>query len=223
TLHENVVSTYTEGTWSCVGAAGAVNGNAETGRVVLGLGESVTCTITNDDKAASLTIVKNVVNDNGGTATVSAFGITTGAGALTFDAGSVNGATTTYTSNTLTGLSAGSKTLHENVVSTYTEGTWSCVGAAGAVNGNAQTGSVVLGLGESVTCTITNDDKAASLTIVKNVVNDNGGTATVSAFGITTGAVASPRAADPVNGATTTYTSNTLTGLSAGSKTLHED
>ena len=122
-----------------------------------------TCTITNNDDAGSLTIVKRIINDNGGTKVVGDFGITTTAGALTFGAGAADGANTLkYTSTTLTGLSAGSKTLHENVVAGYTEGTWTCVGSAGAVNGNAQTGSVVLALGESVTCTITNDDNASS-------------------------------------------------------------
>ena len=36
--------------------------------MTLGLGEDVTCTFVNDDDAPSLTLVKTVVNDNGGTA-----------------------------------------------------------------------------------------------------------------------------------------------------------
>src|SRR2546427_6969157 len=82
--------------------------------------------------------------------------------------------------------SAGSKTLHEDLVSTYTEGTWSCVGAAGAVNTNAQSGSVGLANGESETCTLTNDDKAALLAVVKRIVNDNGGKKAVGDFCIKT-------------------------------------
>ena len=41
------------------------------------------------------------------------------------------------------------------------------------------------GLGEAATCTITNDDSdATSLTVVKTIVNDNGGTVTdENAFG----------------------------------------
>ena len=35
---------------------------------MLGLGEDVTCTFVNDDDAPSLTLVKQVVNDNGGLA-----------------------------------------------------------------------------------------------------------------------------------------------------------
>ena len=33
----------------------------------IALGQTKTCTITNDDKAATLTVIKHVVNDNGGT------------------------------------------------------------------------------------------------------------------------------------------------------------
>ena len=31
-------------------------------------GETKTCTVTNDDQAAKLTVIKHVINDNGGTA-----------------------------------------------------------------------------------------------------------------------------------------------------------
>src|SRR5262249_13320801 len=65
-------------------------------------GENWTCTYNNSK--TSLTIIKDIVNDNGGTATVSAFGITTSAGSLVFDAGSVNGSTTTYTATALSHL-----------------------------------------------------------------------------------------------------------------------
>src|SRR5205809_64053 len=43
-----------------------------------------TCTFTNTSQAAHLTIIKRVINDNGGTAGVGAFGISTTAGALKF-------------------------------------------------------------------------------------------------------------------------------------------
>ena len=44
---------------------------------------------------------------------------------------------------------------------------------------------LAIALGESKTCTITNDDKAASLTVVKHVINDNGGTKVAADFAIT--------------------------------------
>ena len=35
----------------------------------IAIGETKTCTVTNDDQAAKLTVIKHVINDNGGTAT----------------------------------------------------------------------------------------------------------------------------------------------------------
>ena len=54
----------------------------------------------------------------------------------------------------------------------YAASTWACTGAA------VSTGtSVTPALGENVYCTIINDDQPALLTLVKQVTNDNGGTA----------------------------------------------
>jgi hypothetical protein len=181
TLHEENIAGYTEGSWSCTGTAGAVNGNFNTGSVVLGNGESVTCTITNNDDPAKLTVVKRVVNDNGGTAGASAFGIQAAGNSVTFGSGAADGANTLkYTSNTQT-LTPGLKNLVENNLTGYTEGSWTCVGAAGAVVGTFSAGSVVLANGEDVTCTITNDDIAPRLTLSKTVVSQFDGQGAVAA------------------------------------------
>ena len=50
-------------------------------------------------------------------------------------------------------------------------GSWSCTGT-GTQNG----ASITLGLAQSATCTITNNDQPATLIVKKVVVNDNGGT-----------------------------------------------
>src|SRR2546422_4152381 len=42
----------------------------------------------------------------------------------------------------------------------------------------------ILAPGDNKTCTITNDDKAATLTLVKTVVNNDGGTKTPSDFSL---------------------------------------
>jgi hypothetical protein len=112
-----------------------------------------------------------VTNDNGGTKAVGDFGIATNAGALSFGAG-VGTTTKAYTSNQLT-VNAGTYTLSENNVAGYTEGTWSCTGNAGAVVSTFSAGSVVVGIGETVTCSITNNDDPAHLILIKHV--DNGG------------------------------------------------
>ena len=138
-----------------------------------------------DYVAGSLKLVKIVVNDDGGTATVTNFGITTNAGSLTFGGGVESPAHTfTYTSNTLSNLAPGTYSLHEGTLAGYTEGTWGCVGAAGTVVGNPQTGSVVIAANENVTCTITNNDNVPTLKLVKIVDNNDGGTATAADFNL---------------------------------------
>src|SRR5207249_1279341 len=151
-------------------------------------GECVTCTIAYFDQETSVNIVEPCLDFSRVLLRAGDFGITTNAGTLAFGGGVVVGTTTTYTSTTLTGLSAGTKSLHENLVAGYTDGTWGCTGAAGTVNGDPQTGSVVIANGESVTCTITNDDQATTLKIVKICAptTDTGTTFTgVSVTGLT--------------------------------------
>ena len=129
----------------------------------LSLGQNATCTITNDDVAPTLTIVKAVVNDNGGTALVSDFNLY------------ISG--TAVTSGQPNTLAAGVQYLvSEDSLSGYTASDWG--------GDCASDGTITLSLGQNATCTITNDDVAPTLTIVKAVVNDNGGTALVSDFNL---------------------------------------
>ena len=94
----------------------------QSGTVTLTNGDDVVCTFTNS-RLPSLTLVKKVVNDNGGTASVTDFGITTSAGELTFgDAVEVPTNTFTYTSQTITGLTLDTYTLNEDDVVGYAEG-----------------------------------------------------------------------------------------------------
>jgi uncharacterized repeat protein (TIGR01451 family) len=153
---------YTASAWSCTG------GTQDGSSVTLAVGDSATCTITNDDQAAHLTLVKTVTNDHGGTAaatdwTLTAAGPTAGVSGPTGDPAVTDAA-----------VDAGSYALSESAgPAGYTPSAWSCVGGAQAG------AAVTLALGESATCTITNDDQPAHLTLVKQVVNDNGGTSVV--------------------------------------------
>ncbi|MCA0299486.1 MAG: isopeptide-forming domain-containing fimbrial protein, partial [Proteobacteria bacterium] len=160
---------YAAGTWSCVKNGGAaVSANS----ISLVGGDVATCTITNDDQAATLTLVKTVTNDNGGTATVADFPLTaTGPTTITGVSGTA--------AVTNAPVSAGVYTLSEVTAAGYTAGAWSCT--AGTQSGSQLT----LANGQSATCTIVNDDQAATLTLVKTVTNDNGGTATVADFPLT--------------------------------------
>jgi len=161
-LSETNVAGYSASAWSCVG--GTQNG----ANITLGLGQSATCTITNDDISPTLTLVKTVINDNGGTAVANDF------------QGKIDNANVPW--QVAQNVNAGAHTATETVVTDYTAGSWGGDCAAD--------GSVTLALGENKTCTITNNDNAPSLTLNKIVVNDNGGTAlesdwTLSATGPT--------------------------------------
>ena len=136
--------------------------------VISSKGGTFTITVGNSitRDRGSLTIVKNVVNDNGGTATVSAFGLNTNAGSLTFDGGVANGTTTTYTSQKIT-VATGAYTLKESDVYGYTEGAWSCTnGTANPTTYNS--GSVNVDKDKDVVCTITNDDQPGTIVVIKN-------------------------------------------------------
>ncbi|MGV1027457.1 MAG: VWA domain-containing protein, partial [Dermatophilaceae bacterium] len=151
---------YAPGAWSCTGAT--VTGAT----VTVPTGGNVSCTINNNDQPGTLTLVKQVVNDNGGTAlatawTLSATGPTPGVSGPTGSA-----AVTNRTVN------AGGYVLSESALPGYAAGSWSCTG--GTLSGT----TVTVSNGAAVTCTIVNDDQPAHLTLVKNVINDNGGTAT---------------------------------------------
>ncbi|RPF28799.1 hypothetical protein [Georgenia muralis] len=109
-------------------------------------GGSVTCTITNDDQPATLVVEKVVVNDNGGTAVVTDFSYQVNGGSSTFfeiDASNSHS------------VDAGSYSVVEDAFAGYTTSYTNDLNAA------LDCGDLVIGNGETVTCTITNDDTKA--------------------------------------------------------------
>lgn len=173
-LTENIGTTsgYNSSPWSCVKNGGlAVEGST----ITLGLGDAAVCTITNDDNAPTLRIVKRVVNDNGGNATVGDFEIKLGDTQLTFDSGTTTDNTTTYTSILTTLESNTEYGLSEKDLAGYEEGTWNC---ENYMTGAPVSHPVILNEGQDVVCTITNDDIAPKLKLSKAVVNDHGGNKT---------------------------------------------
>src|SRR5206468_4283510 len=150
-----------------------------TGTIALGV--SKTCTVTNDDQAAHLTINKVVVNNNGATLTPANF------------TGTVSGVTTapgntwTGASTNLTLTKVGSYSVAENSHPGY-DATFS-TGCTGTI-----------ALGESKICTVTNDDQPARLTLIKHVVNDNGGAVAAGAFTLTAAGSAIPGGSQSVTG-----------------------
>ena len=128
---------------------------------------SATCTINNNDQPRHLTLVKTVTNDNGGTAVPTDWTLTaTGPTPISGATGS--------TAVTNAPVSAGTYDPSESGgPAGYTAGAWSCT--AGETRSPDQPDPA--GLGENATCTINNNDQPATLTLVKTVTNDNGGTA----------------------------------------------
>ncbi len=193
------ISGYNSSLWSCVKNGGsAVEGST----IELGVGDIAVCTITNNDNAPTLRIVKEIVNDNGGNLTVEDFDIKLDGTELSFDEGIISGNTVTYTSILTTVESNKEYNLTENNLSGYEEGNWNCV--------NYMTGApvsypVTLEEGQDVICTITNDDIQPLLTVTKIV---SGGDKVVSDF---------PLFVDGIR-----VTSGVQTGFNAGTYTVNE-
>ena len=139
----------------------------------INIGETKTCTITNDDNGPTLTLDKILVNDNGGTAAESDWTLTA-AGPTNLSGPGAADSTDVVSDAT---FKAGTYTLSESTgPAGYAAGAWTCVG--GIQDGN----QITLELRQSATCTITNDDVQPKLVVIKHVINDNGGPAVASDF-----------------------------------------
>jgi len=104
--------------------------------VEIGLGETATCTITNNDQPAHLIVRKVVVNDNGGTKHAQDFSFSVNGGqAQAFEADGQNDLT----------VAPGTYNVTEPAVAGYTTTYSNCA-------------HILLRLGETATCTITNND-----------------------------------------------------------------
>ena len=181
--------------WSCSGDV-SLNGN----EITLGSGGG-SCTITNDDQPPSLTLVKQVTNDNGGAAQSSEWTLSADGPTPISGAGGASSADN---------FSAGTYTLSEFGPANYAPSGWGCVG--GSQNGN----SITVGIGESAICTIVNDDIQPLLTVVKNVLNDNGGQLTIGDFALfIDGVQVQSGAANGRNAGTYSVSENGLAGYTA--------
>ncbi len=183
-------SGYTNGGWSCTGGTFVAPD-----QITIAAGQTVSCSIANNDVAPTLKLVKTVTNDDGGSSVSADWTLTASGASRGFsDAGN----STTF--HTMTAAVA--YTLSESSIAGYTAGSWSC--DTGSLSGSVLT----LALGQNATCTIHNDDNGAALTLVKTVVNDNGGTLTAASFPVFIGSTAAAW--------------GTPIGLDAGSYTVSE-
>ena len=134
-------------------------------QIVIPNGGSATCTITNDDEPATLIVKKVVVNDNGGTATADDFSFQVNGGtAQAFQADGQNDLE----------VAAGTYNVTEPAVAGYTTTYQGCA-------------NIVLGLGETATCVVTNNDVPrgqGSITVSKSAnpttIKEPGGPVTFS-------------------------------------------
>jgi hypothetical protein len=134
--------------------------------IVLKEGDGVDCTFTNTRQTAHLFVIKHVINDNGGNAVASDFAMSTG-GTNASPADGFAGAESPGTDVT---LDPGSYSVSETGPSGYTA----------SFSANCLSGTIAAG--ETKTCTVTNDDVAPGLTVIKHVVNDDGGNAVAGDF-----------------------------------------
>ncbi len=134
---------------------------------------STTCTITNSDIPSgqgAITVVKKVINDNGGTLNSSSFSLK-----LTPEESNP----VTVTSGQANFLALGTYTVSEIDPSPlgYAQTGINCVNGATVTNG-----IITLDEQQAWVCTVTNNDKTPSLRLIKQMNLTHGGTATASNF-----------------------------------------
>ncbi|KAG1694951.1 hypothetical protein GQR58_006878 [Nymphon striatum] len=157
-LSEANLTGYSASSWSCVG--GSLVGSD----VTLAAGDDVTCTITNDDDPARLTISKTIITDNGVVSTLADFNIAVNGVEVPWSA-----PTSTTGGSEVVSTSAGTYTLSEIDFASYAEGTWSCIdddtsNPVAVTNGGAFDG--------------------ADVTLVKTILSDNGGINSLDDFDV---------------------------------------
>ena len=142
---------WTASAWTCTG--GSQNGS----NITVGLGQSVTCEITNTAVKPTLTLIKHVDNGNTGAGKVpSDWTLTATSGQnLVSGPGGASSATP-----------IGTYALTEDGPSGFVASAWTCDGGQNGAN-------VTLALGDNITCEITNTAQPSSLTLVK-IVDHNG-------------------------------------------------
>ncbi|WP_281354862.1 hypothetical protein [Chelativorans xinjiangense] len=197
---------YTAGPYRC-----SINNGAEAAltndQITLAVGDAAVCTVTNSDQPAKLTLLVDVRNDNGGTATDNDF-------TLRADGPTQIEGTETGTAVTKAEVDAGAYALSvPTAPSGYAPtGSYSCT-----VNGGNPVSSddLALNSGDEAVCTIVYQDQAATLTLRKVVRNEKVGTAKAEDFILAT---AGPT---PIEG---NHGSPDVTGASvkAGEYTLSE-
>lgn len=119
-----------------------------------------------ETRTAQLTVIKQIVNDNGGNNVVPDFQL--------------------FIDNGISEVGVTSGVQTEVLADTYTVTETGISGYVASFSGDCDaSGQITLNPGDVKTCTITNNDLPGNITLIKNVVNNNLGTATSnSAWGL---------------------------------------
>jgi hypothetical protein len=159
---------YTAGDWSCVGGTQGTGLNIN--KITVALGESATCTINNNDNSPQLIVIKHVINDNGGAAVAADF---------TIDSGGINDTPDNFAGaespGTTVTLDAGAYNVSES-------------GPFGYDASYSADCSGTIAVGETKTCTVTNDDRPGHI-IIKKITKPSGSTTSFSFDAVGTGYV----------------------------------
>lgn len=113
-------------------------------------------------RLASITVIKQIINDNGGNNVVPDFQLQV-----------VGTVVTNVTSGATTTLATGNYIVTETGISGYV------ASFSGDCNASGQ---ITLNPGDEKTCTIINNDLPGNITLIKSVINDNGGTGVPAQF-----------------------------------------
>lgn len=147
------------------GTAITVGANTTVAGRLLSLGAGTVTTDTNTITVPTcLNVTKSVINDDGAAAVSADFTLHVTSGGLDVPGSPLAGAAAP---GTVLSLPAGAYNVSEDANVLY----------APTFSGDcAANGDVTLSLGDSADCVVTNNDIAATITVVKLVINDNGGT-----------------------------------------------
>lgn len=146
-------------------------------KIVVNYGDEKHCYITNTAEPVTVTINKFVDNDDGGTVTGDEFGLALNGSPLTLlneGPGNNFGSIANFESMQ---IAAGTFEITEDDVDGYEQGSIGCF-----VNGQPVGYPYNANPGESVLCNVFNYDQPATITVVKELIQNNGGTHPYSAF-----------------------------------------
>ncbi|MDO5056735.1 MAG: hypothetical protein Q4E06_05300 [Lautropia sp.] len=171
-LAGNLLPGYRQEPWQCVlnGQTHALPANAPT--LDLGYGDTALCTLGYQDLPGQLTLDTAVINSHGRHARPEDF-------VLHADGPVHLSGTRGSPAITAVSVPAGTYTLQSDTLPNYVSGAWQCEG------GTLVDDRVTVANGQQVHCSLSHTDQPVSLTLVVDMRNDHGGTATLADVPVT--------------------------------------